>query len=90
MSKPMQKRLREGLLVSACGSALLLGACGGNDSSPMPPTAANPTTATALAVSQINAQTCDNNDPQAVNSLSLSDDQDQTDVTMLTPGCAAP
>ncbi len=89
MRTSLEKTLRSALLMAACAYALLLGACGGNDNVTAAPTAATPATATALAVGQIDRQTCDNNDPQPVNGLGLKEDDDQTDVTMLTPGCSA-
>lgn len=89
MSDSLQRQLRAGLLAVACSTALVLGACGGDDSSPAPTTGSAATTTTALAVSQIDAQTCDNNDAQDVNGLTVNDDQDETDVTMLSPGCSA-
>jgi hypothetical protein len=88
MRDSMQRLLRIGLSMATCCIALLLGACGGDDNGAAPPTAAAPATATALAVSQIDGQTCENNDPQPVNGLNLKEDEDQTDPTLLTPACS--
>jgi hypothetical protein len=86
-------RWRGSLLAGCCSGALLLAACDDSSSpgstSPPPPPPPVAATATALAVAQISSQTCDNLDPQTVNDLSLSDDQDETDVTMLNPACGA-
>lgn len=71
--------------------ALLLAGCGGSDGgSATLPTPAPPTTVSALAVSQISAETCDTHVADAVDGRTFMDDQQATDVTTLKPACSSP
>lgn len=43
-----------------------------------------------VTINQVRTSTCTTNTPIDINSLNLSDDQSQVDVTNLTPGCNLP
>jgi hypothetical protein len=74
----MSKFPKSCLLLACCSATLLLAACGDDNGIGSNATPPAPTTASALAVSQIDTQTCDSSDPQTINGQSFNDDQDQS------------